>query len=351
MQLMHFSFAVRSTYLHFTTFSPPYRPSSPMKGAGTKVKSSYLRTIVACVLTISLVFFGLKYLLDHRDDLSSEEFFQKAYLETISTHHTSVHISSKAASLPSRGLLFCFVLTAPKFHSVRVPSVSSTWLPRCDHGEVFTSSETDLDETVPYRTLFRHLDDSYDTLFWKSKLALQYSYTRISPFFDWYLKADDDTYVVVENLKKLLSKLDPAIPYYLGFRMKPYLRHGYNSGGAGYVLSRAAMGVFSSKLFPNSSLCPFNVFEDVGIGQCFERVEIFPGDARDSSGRQRFNLFTPSEMIRGGLKEEEQRSKWFFDDVKTGYESISPEVVSFHHVSPELMEALEVAIYRIRIPS
>ena len=35
---------------------------------------------------------------------------------------------------------------------------------------------------------------------------------------NWYLKADDDTYFIIENLKKMLSRYDPNKPHFLGFR-------------------------------------------------------------------------------------------------------------------------------------
>lgn len=33
--------------------------------------------------------------------------------------------------------------------------------------------------------------------------------------FDWFLKADDDTFVIIENLKERVSMMDPQKPYYL----------------------------------------------------------------------------------------------------------------------------------------
>jgi len=33
---------------------------------------------------------------------------------------------------------------------------------------------------------------------------------------DWFLKAEDDTYVIMENLGYFLSKLNPSEPHYIG---------------------------------------------------------------------------------------------------------------------------------------
>ena len=63
-----------------------------------------------------------------------------------------------------------------------------------------------------------------------------YSYHLHGNNVDWYLKADDDTYIIMENLKYLLSQFDPDKPYYIGQKL-PYMKaqapKGYHSGGAG----------------------------------------------------------------------------------------------------------------------
>ncbi len=68
--------------------------------------------------------------------------------------------------------------------------------------------------------------------------------------FDWFLKADDDTYIVVDNLRSFLERRLSstnaiAEGVWFGARLKnPKVTSGYHSGGAGYVLSRRALELF-----------------------------------------------------------------------------------------------------------
>ena len=98
------------------------------------------------------------------------------------------------------------------------------------------------------------------------------------------MKADDDTFVVVENLRNLLKDFNTTDPISFGHNFK-YLGvskmvimicmyslvsvQGYFSGGAGYVLSKEALRRFTQVGLKNSSLCKEDDGgdEDVNMGE------------------------------------------------------------------------------------
>lgn len=48
----------------------------------------------------------------------------------------------------------------------------------------------------------------------------------------------------------MLLAHDPNEPVWFGCKFKPFTKQGYMSGGAGYVLSRAALKKFVSEALP-----------------------------------------------------------------------------------------------------
>ena len=119
--------------------------------------------------------------------------------------------------------------------------------------------------------------------------------------YDWYLKADDDTFVFVEHLRKFLSNKNKDAPVTYGLHFKRYVENGYLQGGAGYVLSNLAMRRIGYKLIRNEEFCFDGGTEDIDVAECLEKLESRIGESRDEVGRERFHIYTPRSHLVGDL--------------------------------------------------
>ena len=117
--------------------------------------------------------------------------------------------------------------------------MKTTWARRCDKA-LFMSSEGDGD--LP--TVKLKVAEGRDNLWGKTKMAFKYVYQHNFEDYDWFVKADDDTYMVIENLRYLLKDHNSSHPIYFGRKFKPHVEQGWMSGGAGYVLSKEALRRF-----------------------------------------------------------------------------------------------------------
>lgn len=108
--------------------------------------------------------------------------------------------------------------------------------------------------------------------------------------FDWLLKADDDTYVIMENLKSFLNDHCPNETRTYGFNMK-MLDRVYQSGGAGYTISSSVVHKLGDAFRKNNRLCESKYgIEDVEVAMCLKtRFDVTLGDSRDELGRERFH--------------------------------------------------------------
>ena len=113
------------------------------------------------------------------------------------------------------------------------------------------------------------MEEGRQGLWGKTKKGFKYVYDHHFNEFDWFMKADDDTFVIIENLKSLLEDYDTNTPIHFGHHFK-YLG-GYFAGGAGYVLGREALRRFVVNGINNASICNQGDGgdEDVNFGKNF----------------------------------------------------------------------------------
>ena len=68
-----------------------------------------------------------------------------------------------------------------------------------------------------------NVTEGRNNLWSKTKRAFAYMYEHHKDEADWFLKADDDTYTVVENLRYMLQPYDASKPIYFGCKFKPII--------------------------------------------------------------------------------------------------------------------------------
>ena len=119
--------------------------------------------------------------------------------------------------------------TSPKNHKTRALAVKETWGRRCDE-LLFVSSKHE--PALPTIEVKCEKED-HDHLWCKNRKGIVQAHKIFKGQYDWFFKADDDTYAVVENLKHLVSAYDPNVPLWFGcpFKYPGGQRQIYPSGG------------------------------------------------------------------------------------------------------------------------
>ena len=107
----------------------------------------------------------------------------------------------------------------------------------------------------------------------KTFKAFRYVYKHYFNDYDWFMRVDDDGYVIMENLRYFLSGQDTKSPIYFGHKFKVIVKQGFFSGGPGIVLSKEALHRFSTK---GLEVCCNETnrayIDDVNIGFCMETL-------------------------------------------------------------------------------
>ena len=174
-----------------------------------------------------------------------------------------------------------------------------TWAQQCDK-YVFVTKVTELqsnstiefinNNSLPVLQPAGLNEERYGKLAEKIFLTyidLYYGYDE----YDWYLKADDDTFIFVDNLKEFLHTKDHTNPVAYGYKISS---PGYEflAGGAGYVLSNSAFKILAKSLINNLRGCSnMSGLEDVDLSECLRNLKINIGDSTDIDGKERFHPF------------------------------------------------------------
>ncbi|XP_065185772.1 glycoprotein-N-acetylgalactosamine 3-beta-galactosyltransferase 1-like [Sycon ciliatum] len=176
------------------------------------------------------------------------------------------------------------------------PAILATWGRRCDRLLFMTSGE---DRTnLSGRVSLPGVTEGRPALVAKSREAWKYVHEKYRWSYDWFYKCDDDTYTVVENLKFMLYTTNTTQPRYLG----KHLQSGgieWLSGGAGYVLNRAALGKLNEQIGKGCMTNARIENEDMLVSICLKSAGVAISDSRDAA-RSRFLPLSPELHLTPG---------------------------------------------------
>ncbi|KAL4171557.1 hypothetical protein KRP22_009649 [Phytophthora ramorum] len=307
-----------------------------------------------------------------------------------------VSVAPLSRAEAARTRVLCWVNTYHANHKARLRSIKKTWGRKCDK-LLFMSDEED--PSVP--TVQIVAPPLHETLWQKHReivrlLAREYSEEQ----FDWVFKCDDDTFLLMENLKTYLNS--PEIraiptdePTLLGHRMtlqwwemqrlfEPFEDHNpdhvaavlkvkqdtqkdggllYTPGGGGYAMNWAYLKKLES-IFDQPYCLPNELVpDDWAISFCMHHLGVTPLDTRDSEKRERFHQYDPDDLYSRPHDENAydhkifssiyQENNWFSDHKGIGWQNgencCAPDTISFHYVKPPLMELFYEYYYGVNV--
>ena len=272
--------------------------------------------------------------------------------------------------------ILCFIMANKKMHFNKVKAVRRTWGKRCD--KLIISSDK---ENPKIGSIKVDVRATWDNLWPKLIGTVHHIWEHYSNDYDWFLKADTDSYIIMENLKEFLASEQQIRdftneslvygrrimnPLHLGnlindqfwfgnpqnerigeLLMEQYGKNSqliYNHGGAGYVMNRKFLSDFVEALNSTESVHG-KIPEDMAISFLMKSKGIFPQRTRDKKGRERFHPEDPNFMF--------WRPPSWYDEVhqplggiSRGLHCCSRKSISFHHVKD--LYKLEDQLYRCR---
>jgi glycoprotein-N-acetylgalactosamine 3-beta-galactosyltransferase len=173
--------------------------------------------------------------------------------------------------------------------------------------------------------------------------AISYIYKHHVNDFDWILKANDNTFIVMENLRWLLFQYDSDWPLLIGQR---FLKEDYMVGT--YAISKRAFTRLIQKGFTNNEICETNGGDgDKEISKCLQHLNVLQIDALDDEGKGMFfqnNL----ESALFPEKIDANYDQWWWHKLKQGSPNCcSDRLIAMQNIWNTHLYYMEYFIYKV----
>ena len=177
----------------------------------------------------------------------------------------------------------------------KAEAIKDTWGKRCNRLLFIADENNDIFPTIGFKTIEGKLN-----MVTRIFNAFDYVYEYYFDDADWFLRSDDDTYVIMENLRYLLASYNASDKWYLGAAYNFGTKQGFNSGGASFVLSVAALRTLYNRPRDKCKLQHRTVGrDDLVLGKCLYELGVKISDTRDVMNRSRFHPYRPTDHILG----------------------------------------------------
>lgn len=287
---------------------------------------------------------------------------------------------SFAGEVDERLRVLCIVKTSSRGLKARGALITNLWGKRCNKllfygknlGEIWKTAEN-FNEYQEYLlfSFFKPKDTNLENVislsegedFANLRDVLKRIYLYNFDEFDWILRVQDDSYIVVENLKHLLNQYDWDWPMMVGQRFleevcsrfhKLFVTSSSSSQDyivGNYAFSKAAFVILIEKAFTNHEICPVDGFNsDVLLSRCMQHVDIFQIDAFDDHNKALFlaDKLGPALMLQ--RTDDDNYDKWFWKKLNQGIDNCcSDHLIGVFGLDVNQMIFFEYFIYKVQV--
>ncbi|KAL5280833.1 C1GALT1.2 family protein [Megaselia abdita] len=274
---------------------------------------------------------------------SNEYDADDGYLHKIS--HTHRDQNTEIADRLYRNVRILCLVTTFVNHKTKAKFIKETWGSRCNHIIFLSPKSIDSFETL----VMPGAKEGRSYLWHSIREGLKYVHVKYMNKFDFVIKTDDNTYVVMENLRYLLETESPNEPKAFGFKYKDqdvvYL-------SSVQILSRETVKRFALKAYPDESLCRTGEIwdSDIELGRCLKNIGVEFGETLDSEGKERVFPFSPRHHMLPETMVKGKNNSYVAKAMrrKDGLGSLSDYSVSFHSLYEHSQILFEYLIYHLR---
>ncbi|XP_071950590.1 glycoprotein-N-acetylgalactosamine 3-beta-galactosyltransferase 1-like [Antedon mediterranea] len=240
--------------------------------------------------------------------------------------------------LNSKVRILCFTIT-PQNQLPTAQYQLKTWGKHCDKFVILTSGGKTGND-VEVISLPNGAQHSWNRL----KSSLQWCLKQNLDNYDWIVKVEYDTFLILENLRYMLIMHSTSIKDYIG-----QVFAGKQGRASTIALSREGL----TKLSPVIQLCEAEKDgqnDDEELQNCFNKVKVYPReDGRDYTGENRFQLLIPNHEVP---VTSAKFVVWYWRFIKQPGQKLpdccSDYAISYMYASRNNMYLLEYMIYHMR---